>query len=95
MITQETVKKIANLCKLDVTGDEEKLAVMFNDTLKTIEVLEELDLKSIPETYQVTGLKNVFQKDGEPSGTLPKDEALQNAHQELNGLFVTKGVFDR
>ena len=94
-ITQETVKKIAKLCKLDVTGIEEKLAVMFNDTLKSIEVLNELDLAALPETYQVTGLTNVFQKDGEPSDTLPKEKALSNANVKLNDLFVTEGVFDR
>jgi aspartyl/glutamyl-tRNA(Asn/Gln) amidotransferase C subunit len=95
IITQETVKKIAKLCKLDVTGIEEKLAVMFNDTLKSIEVLKELDLESLPETYQVTGLTNVFQKDGEPSGTLSKEKALMNAKETVNGLIVTQGVFDR
>jgi aspartyl/glutamyl-tRNA(Asn/Gln) amidotransferase C subunit len=94
-ITQETVKKIAKLCKLDVTGDEEKLAAMFNDTLKSIEVLNELDLASLPETYQVTGLTNVFQKEGEPTGTLSQDKALSNAKNTLNNLFVTQGVFDR
>lgn len=95
LITQETVKKIAKLCKLDVTGDEEKLAIMFNDTLKSIEVLNELDLQNLPETYQVTGLTNVFQKSDEPSGTLAKEKALLNAKSKLNDLFVTQGVFDR
>lgn len=95
LITQETVKKIAKLCKLDVSGIEEKLAEMFNDTLKSIEVLNELDLASLPPTYQVTGLTNVFQKEGEASGTLSEEKALSNAKLKLNDLFVTDGVFDR
>lgn len=94
-ITQETVIKISKLCKLNIDGLEEKLVTGFNETLKYIDILNELDLETLSATYQVTGLTNIFQKSGEPNTTLTTEKALQNAKNTVNNLFVTKGVFDR
>ena len=38
---------------------------------------------------------NVFQKNDNNKATLSKNEALQNASDEQDGLFGTKAVFDR
>jgi aspartyl/glutamyl-tRNA(Asn/Gln) amidotransferase C subunit len=96
LVTIDIVKKIALLCKLDVSGSEEKLAAMFNDTLKYIDILNELDLSNIVETYQVTGLTNVFQKDASVlNATLSQTDAVKNAKEVLNNLIATKAVFDR
>jgi aspartyl/glutamyl-tRNA(Asn/Gln) amidotransferase C subunit len=94
-VTIEDVKHIAQLCKLDVTGSEEKLASMFTETLKYIDVLEELDLSKINETYQVTGLTNVFQHGKDNLATLSKEDALKNGYEVIDDLFATKAVFDR
>ncbi len=94
-ITQEQVKKIAKLCNLTLTDTEiEKLSFMFSDTLQYINVLEELDTLGIEETYQVTGLKNIYSKAG-TKRTLTKEDALSNAKELIRGMFATKGVFDR
>ena len=93
-ITQEQVKKIAKLCNLTLTDTEiEKLSFMFSDTLQYINVLEELDTLGIEETYQVTGLKNIYSKAG-TKRTLTKEDALSNAKELIRGMFATKGVFD-
>lgn len=95
-ITEKQVKKIAQLCNLVIdAADLEKFAKMFTDTLDYINVLEELDTSSTKETYQVTGLTNVFMKDGENVATLSKEDALKNASEVVRGLFATKAVFDR
>jgi aspartyl/glutamyl-tRNA(Asn/Gln) amidotransferase C subunit len=94
-ITKEDVIKIAQLAKLDVTGVEEKLASMFTDTLKNIEILNELDTLNVKETYQVTGLENVFQKDEENRATLSQKAALADAHEVIGNKIATKAVFDR
>ena len=96
MITKEQVQKIAQLCKLTLTSSEEdKLAVMFSETLKTIEVLNELDTKNTPETYQVTGTSNVFQDGTCAVDTLSKEDALENATDRVKDFFATKAVFER
>ncbi len=95
-ITQDQVKKIAELVKIPLTQAEiEKLAVMFSDTLQTIEILQELDTTQIAETYQVTGLTNVFQEGDDSMATLSKEEALKNAKKVIRGLIATEAVFDR
>ncbi len=94
-ISQEDVKKIAKLVKLDVTGQEENLAQMFSATLEYIDILNELDTSKVSETYQVTGLNNVYQNTDAKSKTLTQEESLKNAKLNNKGLFETKGVFDR
>jgi aspartyl/glutamyl-tRNA(Asn/Gln) amidotransferase C subunit len=98
LITIDDVKKIAQLSQLEIAGEEEKFTKLFQDTLDYIQVLNELDTSKTKETYQVTGLSNVFQKDGENTVTLSQDDALQNAKNngnEINYLFGTKAVLER
>ncbi len=95
MISKDDVVKIATLAKLDISGQEELFASLFSQTIDYIKILEELDTKDVAETYQVTGLVNVFQQGLENRATLTKEEVLQNAKEVTNGLISTKGVFDR
>jgi aspartyl/glutamyl-tRNA(Asn/Gln) amidotransferase C subunit len=92
-ITAEDVKKIAVLSRMDVNGQEKRFAELFTDTLEKIQDLNEIDTANTPETFQVTGLKNVFQTEEMPDKGLTKEEALSNAKEVTRGLFVTKGVF--
>ncbi len=96
-ITREHVAKMAELCNLQLSEEElEKFSTYFTDTLTHIDVLDELSLNSVPETYQVTGLKNVFAKATDTSDTntaLTQAEALSTATAPKKGLFTTKGVF--
>jgi len=92
-ITVEEVKKIAKLANMNVTGQEEKFAQLFTDTLRKIQDLNEIDTSKIAETFQVTGLTNVFQKETDSPNSLTKEEALSNAKETERGLFATKGVF--
>jgi len=89
-ITIEEVKKIAQMSKLNIEGDEEK----FSQTLDYIKILDELDTSKVSETFQVTGLTNVYQ-DGSQKVTLPREDALKNVKETARNLVVTKGVFDR
>ncbi|GIW70023.1 MAG: aspartyl/glutamyl-tRNA(Asn/Gln) amidotransferase subunit C [Patescibacteria group bacterium] len=93
-ISIEQVKKIAEMCKIDITGDEEKFSYLLSDTLEYVKILDELDTSKVSETFQVTGLRNVFQ-DGSQKATLPREEALKNAKEVINNLIATKGVFNR
>jgi aspartyl-tRNA(Asn)/glutamyl-tRNA(Gln) amidotransferase subunit C len=94
IISKEEVKKIAELSNLDVSGEEERFSELLSDTISYVDILNEVDTSNIPETYQVTGLTNIFQKGSENKTTLSKEEALSNVKPE-KGLFVTDPVFDR
>jgi aspartyl/glutamyl-tRNA(Asn/Gln) amidotransferase C subunit len=94
-LTNEDITHIAKLVKLDIKGQEETLRSMLAETLDYIKVLDELKTFNLQETYEVNGLTNVFQKNDIGSNTFTQEEALKNAHEQADNLFVTKGVFDR
>ena len=95
-ITIEDTKHVAQLSNLDLSEKElQKLTAMFSDTLDYIAVLEELDTSYVKETFQVTGLKNVFQDRGVSDQELTQEQALKNASEVVQGKFVTEAVFDR
>ncbi len=95
-ITKETTQHIADLCNLELSFVElEKLEKMLSDTIGYIKILEELDTSSVSETFQVTGLSNVYREVDAMPQMLSQEEALKNAPQTRDGKFVTKAVFDR
>ena len=93
-ISKDEIKKLGELSGLDVSGQADKLSNILSDTLEYINTLEELDTSSVEETFQVTGLKNVFQNKNLNSG-ISREEALSNANKEVSGLFSTKAVFKK
>ncbi len=93
-ITIEEVKKIAQMSKLNIEGDEEKFSQLLSQTLDYIKILDELDTSKVSETFQVTGLTNVYQ-DGSQKVTLSREDALKNVKEVIRNLVATKGVFDR
>ncbi len=94
-ITKEDIKHIAKLSNVPVSAkEEESLADAFTKTIEYIDVLNELDTNNVEPTFQVTGLKNVFQSPNSRT-TLKKEEALKNATNRIKDKFGTKAVFDR
>lgn len=94
-ITKNDVKKVGELTNIPLKEAElVEFAEIFSDTLAYIEVLGELDTSKVLETFQVNGLKNVFQ-DSSLCETLSQEEALKNASIVKNNLFGTSAVFDR
>ena len=94
IISKEEIKKLAELADLDVFGQVDKLSDALSDTLDYVKTLQELDTSNTEGTFQVTGLTNIFQDDSE-GDYLSKEDVLSNAHEEINGLFSTKAVFNR
>lgn len=93
-ITKDELNHIAKLSNLPLKdGEDEVFSQLLSDTINYVNVLNELDTSSIPETYQVTGLVNVFQKEEENVTTLSQQDALKNGKEIERNLFVTKGVF--
>ncbi len=95
-LSKEEVLHIAQLCNLTLNQVEiDKLSVMLAETIEYVKVLDELDTSHVKETYQVTGLTNVFQKTGQKNTTLSQQEALANAKEVIKDMFATKAVFER
>lgn len=95
-LTTDEVLHIAALCNLTLSTEEiEKLSTMLAQAIEYIEILNELDTSSVNETYQVTGLTNVFQEKTATPTTLSKADALKNASHEVNGQFSTPAIFNR
>ena len=94
-ITSEDVLKTADLSGLSLSEKEVKYYLdVFNQTLDYINTINELNTKSVDETYRVTDSTNVFQSI-KIVKSLPVKDVLSNASDEVDGLFATKAVFDR
>lgn len=94
-LTKEQVKKVAKLANLPLTSEEEgKYSRQLSNILDYIDKLNEVDTSNVDPTFNVTGLNNVMRGD-QPELGLSQEEALSNAKEEKNKMFVTKGVFEK
>lgn len=88
------VKHIAKLADLLLTPEEEdKYAAQLSAILEYVDQLDSVDTSNVEPTFNVTGLSNVMNED-ETVVSVSQEEALSNASQKKDGLFVTKGVFE-
>jgi len=63
-ITNIDILKLAKLAQLDLTDEEiNKFQKEISEILGYVEQLQNVDVKGLKPTYQVTGLKNVTRKD--------------------------------
>jgi len=64
MIDLETVKKVANLARLELTADEEtKFTTQLGDILNYVEQLSELNTDDVEPTTRAIDVSNVTRKD--------------------------------
>lgn len=64
MLNNDDVLHIAKLARLDLSGDEvEKFKTQLSDVLDLFKSVDDVDLKDVEETSQVSGLSNVFTAD--------------------------------
>jgi aspartyl-tRNA(Asn)/glutamyl-tRNA(Gln) amidotransferase subunit C len=93
MLTQEQVRRIAKLARLNLNDSEVlKFSTQLSGILDYVKMLEEVDTEGVEPTYQVTGLTNVMGEDcvledaAAPSGD---DMLACSAHdQELSQIRV-------
>lgn len=88
------VKHVARLANLPLSKEEEeKYSEQLSKILDYVDQLNQVDTLGVEPTFNVTGNSNVMRKD-ETVASLSQEEALSNASNKKDGLFVTKGVFD-
>lgn len=93
-ISQETVKYVAHLARIDLKDNElEKLSHQLRDILDFIDKLKILDVAKVSPTSHILALNNVLRDDVQrPS--LPADKALSNSSQKEEGFFVVPKVIE-
>ena len=96
---QLTVNEFRHIVKLaNLTVDknqEEKLSNDLSSILDIVSQLQNVSIKDISPTPQVTGLTNVFREDEiDPTRTLTQDETLSNAKSKYKGFFVVPAIFE-
>jgi len=93
-LTEEQVKKIANLAKIAISEKETAIfKQQLSSILEFIDLLNEVDTTKTKPLSQSTGLENVFREDEIKPG-LSQEEALSNAPATHHGYFKTKAVFE-
>jgi aspartyl-tRNA(Asn)/glutamyl-tRNA(Gln) amidotransferase subunit C len=92
VLSQEEVRKVALLARLELTDDEiESQAKHLNDLLGQFEKLQALDVTGIEPTSHSIPIVNVLREDVErPS--LSRAEALANAPEARDGCFVVPRI---
>lgn len=95
VISEAVVKHIAKLANLEISADQvSAFAGQLSSVIGYISKIQALDTKNIPETNQVTGLKNIVREDiVDKSKMFSQKEALANAKKTYKGYFVVKYIF--
>lgn len=77
MLTEEQVRHIAKLARIELTEEEvKKFTVQIGGVLEYVDVLQEVDTEGVPETSQVTGLTNVMEEDEIQPSQSSREELL-------------------
>ena len=90
------VKVIAKRANIPITREEERdLSEGFVKTLKVLDTLKNIDIKSVEPVSQVTGLENVTREDEiDVTRMFTQKQALANAKRSENGFFVVNKVLE-
>lgn len=95
MLTEEEVRHVAKLARLDLSDEEvKKFATQLSSVLDYMEILKEVDTSEVPETSQVTGLKNVMRKDKVGKCAASREELLACSELEIDSkqILVMKTI---
>jgi aspartyl-tRNA(Asn)/glutamyl-tRNA(Gln) amidotransferase subunit C len=88
------VAYVARLARIKLTEEEEKIfQKQLDDVLKYVEELRQLDVAGVDAAAHALPVFNVFRDDA-PRDWFTAEEALSNAPQQQNGLFVVPKVVE-
>lgn len=87
MIDREQVLHVARLARLELSEEEvERMAVELSGILEHVDRIAALDLDDVEPTSHVVELENVLRAD-EPEPSLPRERALEQAPEPVDGAF--------
>ncbi len=95
MLTLEEVEHIANLARLELTGEEkERFRRQLSDILDYAARLQSLDTSGIPPTSSVLPARSALRPDVAEPG-LERGDLLRNAPQAADDQFRVPPVLDQ
>ncbi len=93
-ITVDMVEHVAELARLEFSGDEKELFARQLDAILTyVEKLNELDTTGVEPTSHVLPIKNVFKPDSVKPSLTP-DEALLNAPERSGDFYRVPKIIE-
>jgi aspartyl-tRNA(Asn)/glutamyl-tRNA(Gln) amidotransferase subunit C len=93
-LTDDDIDKIVRLARLKPTAEEKRrLLSDLNKILEYMEIINEIDIESIEEMSHTVLRETPFREDIARPGLSQKD-AILNAPQSQNGLFVVPKIID-
>ena len=88
------LEHIIELARIDLSPEEEKrIGAQFQDIIKYVNKLSELNVEGVEPTAHAVPLTNVMRTD-EVQPSLSNFEALRNAPCQSNGLFIVPKIVD-
>jgi aspartyl-tRNA(Asn)/glutamyl-tRNA(Gln) amidotransferase subunit C len=93
-LSKKEVDWVAHLARLDISEEmAEKMAGQLNQVLDLIAKLNELDTTGVEPLSHPGALTSVWREDV-PTGSLPRETALQNAPDAADGFFRVPRVIE-
>ncbi len=93
-LTMQDVEHVARLARLRLSPAElEKMRDQLSNILDHFQMLQQIDVSTVPPTAQVTDLVNVLRED-EIRPSLPREQALANAPEQQDGMFRVRAIFE-
>jgi len=87
VIDREQVLHVARLARLELSDEEiERMAGELSGILEHVDRISGLDLDGVEPTAHVVALVNVLRAD-DPEPSLPRDRALEQAPDAVDGAF--------
>ena len=78
MLTEAQVRHVAKLARMDLTDTEVSVFTkQLSEVMDYMDILNEVDTEGVKETSQVTGLKNVMEKDQVEKAFCEREELLK------------------
>ena len=95
-LTKDEVLHIAKLAQLDLDDAEiTKFLPQLSKVVDFIGHLNEVDIKSVEPTAQVTGLTDVYREDAvDSTNILSQDSAISGTDNIYNGYFKVKAILE-
>ncbi|MDP6036396.1 MAG: Asp-tRNA(Asn)/Glu-tRNA(Gln) amidotransferase subunit GatC [Verrucomicrobiota bacterium] len=88
------LQHVVNLARIDLSPEEEaRIQPQMQEILKYVDKLNELDVEGIEPMAHAVPLTNVMRED-EARPSLSIGDALRNAPQQANGLFVVPKIVE-
>ena len=88
------ISRLVKLARIELTPEEEvRLAPQLSEVLGFVDKLKELNVDDVEPTAHASPLNNVLRKD-ELDASLCRDDALRNAPECSNGLFIVPKIVE-